>query len=120
MKDTIQFLLKISAELYQYLAEIPKSEDRDKYIEEINRQLDERGLVVENLRHKGFTIDASNKTHIMLVELDKGIRERMNSILEEIKSDMKDIQNQKKNEKQYMNPYSDVRVMDGMYYDKKK
>ncbi|HEY4624082.1 MAG TPA: flagellar protein FliT, partial [Solibacillus sp.] len=32
---------------------------------------------------------------------------------------LKDLQNAKKNEKQYLNPYSSVQVMDGRYYDKK-
>ncbi|XQN53657.1 flagellar protein FliT, partial [Lysinibacillus capsici] len=33
--------------------------------------------------------------------------------------DMANLQKTKKSEQQYYNPYSNVRVMDGMYYDKK-
>ncbi len=37
-----------------------------------------------------------------------------------LQKDMKNLQNAKKNEQQYANPYGHVQVMDGMYYDKKK
>lgn len=40
--------------------------------------------------------------------------------MEVIKMDMKNLQKTKKHEKQYVNPYANVQVMDGMYYDKKK
>ena len=116
----IQKLLQISAKLYRYLAEIPKGEKRDKYIEIINEQLDERGVIIDMLREEGFIANPLDKSHATLIELDKGIRERLNLVMSEVKHDMRDLQNQKKNEQQYMNPYSNVRTMDGMYYDKKK
>ncbi|MEK4228446.1 flagellar protein FliT [Solibacillus sp. FSL H8-0538] len=116
----VQQLLQVSARLYQHLSEIPHSDQRDAYIETINIMLDEREGIIYMLREEGFLVDTTNRAHTTLVELDKGIRERLSKVMDAVKHDMKDLQNQKKNEKQYMNPYSDVRVMDGMYYDKKK
>lgn len=120
MNNQIQDLLQISAKLYELLASPPKGEDRDDYIEEIDQHLDERGSIVDELRTLGFQMDPSNKTHLLLASLDKGIRERLDQVMLQVKEDMKSIQNAKKNEKQYMNPYSSVRSMDGKYYDSKK
>jgi len=118
--DNQQLLLQISVKLFQYMENIPKGNERDDFIEEINRQLDERGKVLELLKTEDLQVDPANKIHAMLIELDKGIRERLDTIMQEVKLDMKNLQTAKKNEKQYSNPYSSVRVMDGMYYDKKK
>jgi len=118
--DTIQNLLQVSAKLFQLLETIPKGDKRDEYIEEVNQQLDERGKVIELLKDEAIQLNYQNKDHATLMELDKGIRERLEIIMQEVKTDMKHLQTAKKNEKQYSNPYSSVQVMDGMYYDKKK
>ena len=118
--DNTQRLLQISAKLLKHLTEIPKGEDRSEYIDEINFMLDERGALIDKLSQEGFVMDANNKIHNTLAQLATGIRERIDDAMKLVKQDMKDLQNSKKNEKQYMNPYSSVQVMDGMYYDKKK
>lgn len=118
--DNVQPLLQVSAKLYQLLLNVPKGEDRDSYITEIHELLDERGKIIDVLQQEDFKIDPQQKTHATLIKLDKGIREKLQLVLNEVKTDLKDLQNTKKNERQYMNPYSDVQVMDGMYYDKKK
>lgn len=120
--DNIQQLLQISAKLYKHLTvtDIPTGDERTVYIDEINHMLDARGNLIDKLRQDEFVIESDNKLHETLVQLDKGIRERLEIVMQAVKQDMKDLQNSKKNEKQYMNPYSSVQVMDGMYYDKKK
>lgn len=117
--EMVQGLLQVSAKLYQHLAEIPKDEQRDKYIEKIHLLLDERGILIEKLKYDGFKVNPENKSHTMLAELDKGIRDRLNKVMKSIQLDLKDLQNAKKHEQQYMNPYASVQVMDGRYYDKK-
>ncbi|MEK4424144.1 flagellar protein FliT [Solibacillus sp. FSL K6-1523] len=117
--EQVKVLLQISAKLYQHLAVIPKGDDREEYIEQINEQLDERGIIIEELRKQGFIANPEEKAHATLIELDKGIRERLNFVMKEVKHDLKDLQNSKKNEQQYMNPYASIQVMDGRYYDKK-
>ena len=120
MEQLIKNLLQISAKLFEHLSTNPKSEDRDLFIEDIQEMLDQRGIIIEDLRAQGFTMDTSNKLHVTLAELDKGIRERLNKVLTVVKSDLKELQNSKKHEQQYANPYANIRTMDGMYYDKKK
>ncbi|WPK12388.1 flagellar protein FliT [Lysinibacillus louembei] len=118
--DKLQHLLQISAKLYQHLTEIPSGEDRNSYIEQISILLEERGGFMQNLLADGFKFDQANRSHQMLAELDKGIRERLDKVMEAVKEDMKELNNAKKNEKQYINPYSSVSTMDGRYYDNKQ
>ena len=117
--DNLQHLLQVSAKLYQHLTHLPKEAEREEYIEKVNGLLGERGEVMEQIKSVGFIFDNENKSHVMLAELDKGIRERLDKVMKVIQLDLKDLQNAKKNEKQYMNPYSEIATMDGRYYDKK-
>ena len=117
--DQIQTLLQVSAKLFQHLTQVPESEQRDEYIEKIHSLLHERGAIIELIQQQGFKVDLTNRSYIMLAELDKGIQERLQKVMNAVKDDMKVLQNAKKNEKQYMDPYSNIAVMDGRYYDKK-
>lgn len=117
--NTVQAILQVSAKLYQHLTELPSDDERDVFIEKVHQYLDDRGVLIDQLQHEGFQIDLSNKAHATLAELDKGIKGRLDKVMKSIQADMKDLQNAKKNEQQYMNPYSSVQVMDGRYYDKK-
>ncbi|WP_107840326.1 flagellar protein FliT [Metasolibacillus meyeri] len=118
--EKLQHLLQVSAKLYQHLTEIPTGEKRDAYIEEIEALLNQRGTYMQDLLASGFKFDTTNRSHQMLAELDKGIRERLNKVMEAVKEDMKELNNAKKNEKQYINPYASVSTMDGRYYDNKQ
>ncbi len=118
--EKLQQLLQISAKLYQHLTEIPDGDERDGYIEQIDELLDERGLCMQILLDDGFKIDMTNRSHQMLVELDKGIRERLDKVMAAVKEDMKELNKAKKHEHQYINPYASVSTMDGRYYDNKR
>ncbi|WP_107942135.1 flagellar protein FliT [Metasolibacillus fluoroglycofenilyticus] len=120
MEQQLQQLLQISAKLYEKLISNPEETKRDAFIEEINALLDQRGKIMEELVQSGFAYNSGVKTHQMLLELDKGIRNRLERVMSSIKADMKELQTSKKSEQQYLNPYSHIQTMDGMYYDKKK
>ncbi|AUS85416.1 flagellar protein FliT [Lysinibacillus sp. YS11] len=115
----INQLLQVSANLFKLLGDIPIGENRDDYIDNINTMLDKRGAIIESLVQEGFHFDEQNRIHRTLLELDNGIKERLTSVMSAVKQDMANLQKTKKSEQQYYNPYSNVRVMDGMYYDKK-
>ncbi|MFJ7699408.1 flagellar protein FliT [Lysinibacillus fusiformis] len=119
MEQQLQ-LLQISAKLFEKLIANPEEAKRDEFIEEIEILLDLRGKIMEELVRSGFSYNVEDKTHQMLFELDKGIRSRLERVMSAIKSDMKELQTSKKSEQQYLNPYSHIQMMDGMYYDKKK
>ena len=120
MEQHTQALLQISVKLYDKLTTVPDESVRDEFIEEIQALLDERGRVIKEISQSDFSYNAENKTHRTLFELDKGIRKRLELVMTSIKADMKELQASKKSEQQYTNPYANVQVMDGMYYDKKK
>ena len=120
MEQQLQELLQVSASLYEKLVNNPKEAERDEFIVEVNVLLDQRGEIIQQLMDAGFTFNKTLKTHQTLFELDKGIRKRLELVLQSIKLDMKELQTSKKSERQYLNPYGHVQVMDGMYYDKKK
>lgn len=115
----IEQLLQVSANLFKLLGDIPKGEVRDEYIITINNMLDKRGKIIESLLQEGFQFDELNRIHRTLHELDNGIKDRLAAVMSAVKQDMENLQKTKKSEQQYFNPYSNVRVMDGMYYDKK-
>lgn len=120
MMGPIEQLLSVSARLYKHLEEIPDVEGRDSYIEAINDLLEKRGQIIELLKvSEEFSLEKHQLTPHLL-ELDTGIKERLKNVMAVIKIDIKNLQNSKKTEQQYLNPYSNVQVMDGMYFDNKK
>lgn len=117
--DKAQQFLQVSAKLYQHLTDTPKDENREDFIDKIHELLDERSECIVHLQNENFVFDNEIKLHQMLLELDKGIHQRLETVMTTIQSDLKVVQNSKKNEKQYINPYSSIQTMDGRYYDKK-
>lgn len=118
--DIQQQLLQVSAKLYKLLESVPSGDERDKFIRDIDQLLDERGKFIELLVQKNIRLDIQNKDHLLLKKLDEGIKNRLENVMQVVKQDLKNLQKTKKHEKQYMNPYASIQVMDGMYYDKKK
>jgi flagellar protein FliT len=112
--------LQKSAQLFKHLTKIPDDESRTEYIEKINQLLDERGELVANLQKTGFTFNQEDHTHNTLYELDKGIQERLALVMDTIKNDIRDLQNTKKNERHYIDPYENLRILEGRYYDGRK
>lgn len=120
MEQLLQQVLKQSTDLYSFLEKPTKSEERTQYIEQVNELLDRRGVLMEQLKEANFTFDSTNATHRMVAELNAAIEQRLQKVLADVKVDLKNLQVAKKNEQQYVTPYSSVQTMDGMYYDKKK
>lgn len=119
MMGPVERLLSISARLNEHLSTIPHGENREEFIEKINDLLDERGAIIEELKLSGKSLDG-HQLYKHLQELDRDIQEQLQKVMTAIKTDMRTLQQSKKTEQQYLNPYSSVRVMDGMYYDGKK
>lgn len=115
-----QQLLQVSAKLFQHLGNVVQSEERDAFLKTVDELMGERGQLISLLQEENIPLTDTNSQHALLKELDKGIQERLKSIMAELKKDMKTVQTAKKSEVQYNNPYASVRVMDGRYYDQKK
>jgi flagellar protein FliT len=112
--------LQISAQLYKHLTTVPVGEERSEYIKKINDLLDQRGEAINALQQSDFKYDENNNIHQTLFELDKGIQLRLKLVMDEVKNDIKELNNTKKNERHYIDPYEDLRTIEGRYYDGKK
>ena len=120
METVLKAYLQVSATIFKKLTDVPKSEERDEYVKSINSLLDTRGTYVEQLKEQGFKYDKENPVHVTLYELDKGIQERLNQVLEVIKEDFKNLYNAKRNEMHYIDPYDNLRNLESRYFDSKK
>ncbi|MFJ8234642.1 flagellar protein FliT [Ureibacillus sp. NPDC094379] len=118
--DLVQQLLDASQELFTHLTNIPTAKDRDDFIERMNQLLEARGEIINQLKANETNPIQSHSLNKELIELDKGIRHQMIKVKMSIADDMKQLQVSKKSEQRYVNPYSAVQVMDGIYYDQKK
>lgn len=119
MMGPIEQLLSISARLYKHLTEVPGVDERDDYIELIEELLEQRGRLIEDLKSQNISLEGHQLTSHLL-ELDIGIQDRLKKVLSVIQKEIKNLQQTKKTEQQYINPYSSVQVMDGRYFDNKK
>jgi hypothetical protein len=118
--EAVEKLLASSEVLYSHLAKLPKESQREAFIERIEWLLETR----ENdlLRIQKLSKIELRQHHLatVLMELDKGIQERMEKVMDVIKKDIRDFQVKRKSDASYSNPYAATQTIDGMYYDKKK
>ena len=95
---------------------LPKT-DREAYIEEIQRLLDERQRLIEQLPKP-----VNGKETIIGEEIirdDRLIQEMLGAMFDEIKNDVHQLQRQKRMRNRYVHPYSNG-TADGMCLDKRK
>ena len=55
-----------------------------------------------------------------LIELDHGINKQLTTVMALVKKDIKELQQKKRHEGSYTNPYAATQMIDGMYFDNKK
>ncbi|ETT87857.1 flagellar protein FliT [Viridibacillus sp. FSL R5-0477] len=115
----VQQLLIASEQLYSHLTNLPADKDRDAFIENIDTLLDARGAIIDDIQASDPNALNNHPLLKNLIELDKGIKERLLKVKNLIKADMQQLQTTKASEQKYTNPYASVRTMDGMYYDRK-
>lgn len=120
--DSVKQLLLLSEKLYSFLGTKPedKEDKRDAYIEHINKLLDARGQVIDQIKALPQNPIKGHEYEEQLRTLDQGITERLNKFKKIIAMDMKQLQVTKKSEQQYHNPYNAFLNRDGTYYDKRK
>lgn len=118
--DYAELLLKASEQLYTHLEKVPEEKDRDEYINSIEKLINARGVVIEQLQKIPEDPLKNHELMSTLIELDKGIRERLQKVYQSIKDDIQNLQKMKQSERHYINPYGATYTMDGTYYDQKK
>ncbi len=113
----VEQFLAASENLFSHLATIPSDEERTEFIEQINVLLDAREEAIQRLDK---TTISTHSSYNHLLELDKSINERLVKVMNAVKGDLKDLQQKKRHETSYTNPYAATQTLDGMYFDNKK
>ncbi|MFB5085867.1 flagellar protein FliT [Psychrobacillus sp. PGGUH221] len=113
----VENFLAASEKLYAHLAKNPSENERTEFIEQVNELLDARGEAIHALAETDLS---TNSLYTHLVELDRGINDRLQKIMDAVKGDLKDLQQKKRHEGSYSNPYAATQTIDGMYFDNKK
>ncbi|WP_164668089.1 flagellar protein FliT [Virgibacillus doumboii] len=108
----------ITKELEKVLNEKVHAKDRDSMIEQVNDLVEQRGQLL-NKTSPPFT-EAEKQLGKELVHLNENIQVKMNALFDDLKVEMKQVKKQKKSNRTYLNPYEDVKSLDGMYLDSKK
>ncbi|KQL36742.1 flagellar protein FliT [Psychrobacillus sp. FJAT-21963] len=113
----IENFLAASEMLYAHLTKNPSENERTEFIEKVNELLDARGEAILALAETDLS---TNSLYEHLLKLDRGINERLDKIMNLVKGDLKDLQQKKRHEGSYSNPYAATQTIDGMYFDNKK
>lgn len=116
----VEDFLTASQNLYNHLLNTPTEENRDEHIEQINMLLDVREQSIEGISSKSTLDIKSHELYETLLKLDKGIVTELEKVMTSIKTDIKSLQQKKRHESSYTNPYAATQTMDGMYFDNKK
>ncbi len=113
----VEEFLEASEDLFSHLATIPSDDERTEFIDQINVLLDAREEAIQQLDK---TTISTHALYNHLLELDKSINERLEKVMNVVKGDIKDLQQKKRHETSYTNPYAATQTLDGMYFDNKK
>lgn len=111
-------LHEVTKQLRDLLAEPIVAKNRDHIIEEINRLIEKRGKMMEDV-YPPFT-EKDKEIGRNIVDLNMQIEKKMELLFEEIKQDMKQVNKQKQSNRSYVNPYRNMTSTDGMYHDSKQ
>lgn len=115
--DRLKVLFEITKELEDVLNQPITSKNRELIIEQVNHLIEERGQLMESV-NPPFT-EEEKMMGKKLVIMNDTIQSKMTEVLNVLKVEMKQLKKQKKSNQNYVNPYKDVRLTDGMYMDSK-
>lgn len=116
--NQLQNIYDITIELETVLNEKVHAKDRDSVIEKVNNLVEQRGDLLNNTSPP-FT-ESEKELGKELVNLNEKIQVKMNVLFDDLKTEMKQVKKQKKSNRTYMDPYENVKSVDGMYMDSKK
>lgn len=116
MQELVAFIKK-TKQLLALLEEGFPKENREQYIDSVNKLLDGREEILKVIPDLSNLLDEDVKQQ--LINLEKKIESLMGDYLGIIKKDLQVLQLQKKNMTHYSDPYENISA-DGMFLDKKK
>ncbi|MUV39064.1 Flagellar protein FliT [Lentibacillus sp. JNUCC-1] len=114
----LEDLLDVTERLAGLFGSSDTKQSREQLIDEMNQLVEERGRIMSHIQPP-FT-EEEKQIGKQVVELNQSIKVEMDQLFAELKTEMKQIKQLKKNNQSYTNPYQNVQTMDGMFMDSKK
>lgn len=111
-------LHNLTVELYELLQGEITSDNREKIIKEINVLIEQREELMQNITPPFSKTE--NKLGKKVIIMNKEIESKLEHVFSQLKTEMKQVQKQKKSNRTYINPYGPIQTIDGMYVDSKK
>ncbi|RCW67088.1 flagellar protein FliT [Saliterribacillus persicus] len=115
--DKILKLYKLTNSLIEEAEKATSSEDREEVIEKINTLLDEREVLLKEIKAP-FSEEETKKGQ-EIIELDGRLQKMLAIIFFDLKKEMRSVKKQKSSNEKYVNPYQKLSGHDGMFMDSK-
>ncbi|MRG84772.1 hypothetical protein [Salinibacillus xinjiangensis] len=115
--SAVKQLHEMTTEFFQLTTKRTEQNDRDQLLGDIMKYLDTREELIKKV--KSPYTDEETRLGKEIVSMDEQIQASLQDILTQLKGSMKQVQNQKRNNTKYMNPYQNVSTVDGMFFDKR-
>ena len=116
--NRIQVIYDITIQLKEIVDQPITGKTREATIEKLNKVIMKKGVQMEKIKPP-FS-DEEHQLSKALLPLNEDVQNKMQIIFADLKTEMKQIKQQKKSNQSYTNPYKSVQTMDGMFMDQKK
>src|SRR5690625_589473 len=114
----VRSVYEISKQLLKILNEHTSINQREAAIKEIEQILEQRELLISKISPPYSEEEISYGKKV--VKLNDEIEQLMSKWQVQLKDEMRNVKKQKSSATSYINPYKDVRHLDGMFLDQKK
>ncbi len=111
----VKQLHELTTEMYDKLQNADS--DREQLVKDITAFVRKRETIIKDVKPP-YT-EEEKKLGQELVQMDQQIQAVFENLLSGLKGSMRQIQNKKRNNTKYVNPYQNVSTVDGMFFDKK-
>ncbi|HLS20566.1 MAG TPA: hypothetical protein VK056_02755 [Bacillota bacterium] len=118
MKNDLNKVISLTHELLNLFNEKQLEKNREQFIEQMNDLIERREKYIQKLSPP-YT-DDEIKIGQQVVKMNEQITEKMLQLQNNLKKEMQQMNKSKQSTQFYVNPYKDVRTIDGMYLDQKK
>jgi len=98
-------------------ADYDKFDKREEIIAKLNELLEKRATIIKQIAPPYSVEEESIGKKI--VTMDSQIKTKMEHLFTTVQADLKQLKQQKESNISYMNPYKNMKTVDGMYLDNK-
>src|SRR5690625_600225 len=118
MNQDLEKITQLTEQLLKLFQEGSSTKKRDQLIAQMNQLIEQRESYIQRLNPPYSAEEIEKGQHI--VEMNKRLAKKMLSFQNELKKEMQQMKKSKQSTEGYVNPYKDVRSIDGMFLDQKK